>query len=38
MLTPNLALTPAVQLNTNPALDPTEDELWVFSHRSRVTF
>lgn len=38
MLTPNLALTPDVQLVTDPALDPTEDELWVFSLRSRVTF
>jgi porin len=38
MLTPNLALTPDVQLITDPALDPSEDELWVFSFRSRVTF
>lgn len=38
MLTPNLALTPDLQLITDPALDPTEDELWVFSLRSRVTF
>jgi len=38
MLTPNLALTPDIQLITDPALDPTEDKLWAFSLRSRVTF
>jgi len=37
-VTPNLALTPDIQLITDPALDPAEDELWVFSLRSRVTF
>lgn len=38
MLTENLALTPDIQYITDPALDPTEDELWVFSMRTRVTF
>ena len=37
-LTSNLALTPDLQFITNPALDPLNDTLWVFSLRTRVTF
>ncbi len=37
-LTPSLALTPDVQFISDPALNPAEDKLWVFSFRSRATF
>ena len=37
-LTPNLAITPDVQLIVNPALNPSVTNLWVFSLRARLTF
>jgi hypothetical protein len=37
-LTPNLAFTPNVKMIVNPALYPTEDTLWVFGLRGRLTF
>jgi porin len=37
-LTENLAFTPDVQLILNPALNPTQDKVWVYSLRARVTF
>ena len=37
-LTPNLALTPDLQLVRNPSLTPATDRLWVFGFRSRVSF
>jgi carbohydrate-selective porin OprB len=37
-VTPHFAVTPDVQLIVDPALDPTEDELWVLGVRARVTF
>jgi len=33
-----LAITPDVQYIKNPALDPTEDSLWVFGLRARLVF
>ena len=37
-VTPQLAITPDAQLILNPALNPTEDVLWAFGLRSRLTF
>jgi porin len=37
-MTSNLAFTPDIQLIQNPALNPTKNEVWVFSLRSRLTF
>ena len=37
-VTPNLALTPDLQLIVNPALTPSVDRLWAFGLRTRVTF
>jgi carbohydrate-selective porin OprB len=37
-VTSNLAVTPDLQLITNPALDPTTETHWVFSVRNRLTF
>lgn len=37
-LTPQLAITPDAQFIMNPALNPTEDVLWAFGLRSRLTF
>jgi len=37
-LTPNLALTPDLQMIVNPSLAPDVDVLWVASVRARVTF
>ena len=37
-LTPNLAITPDVQLIVNLALNPSVTNLWVFSLRARLTF
>jgi porin len=37
-LTPNLAITPDVQLIEHPTLAPNVDSLWVLSLRARVTF
>ena len=37
-LTPNLALTPDLQLVRNPSLTPESERLWVFGFRSRVSF
>jgi len=33
----NLALTPSIQYLKNPALNPTEDEIWVAGIRLRIT-
>lgn len=38
MLTPNLALTPDLQLVVDPSLNPAEDLLWVLGFRARVSF
>ena len=35
-LTPQLAITPDVQLIIDPALDPTENRIWVFGLRTRL--
>jgi len=37
-VTPNFAITPDIQLQMHPTLDPSKDNLWVFSLRGRVTF
>lgn len=34
----NLAITPSVQLLADPALNPEEDKVWVYSLRARLTF
>jgi len=34
----NLAFTPSVQLLIDPALNPSEDQIWVFGLRARLTF
>ncbi len=34
---PELAITPDVQFIVNPALDPSEESLWIFSLRVRAT-
>ena len=36
-LSPNMEITPSVQYIANPALDPTKDDLWLYSARWRVT-
>jgi len=37
-VTSNFAVTPDIQYIRNPALNPSEDDLWVFGLRARVTF
>ena len=37
-VTPNLALTPDLQLIVHPALTPTVNQLWAIGFRARVTF
>lgn len=37
-VTPNFAITPDLQLQHKPSRDPSEDSLWVFSLRGRITF
>ena len=37
-VTPNLALTPDLQLVVHPALTPSVNHLWAFGFRTRVTF
>ncbi len=37
-VTPNLAITPDVQVIWNPSLNPGVDTLWVASLRARITF
>jgi carbohydrate-selective porin OprB len=37
-VTPNLAVTPDVQLIVHPSLTPAESTLWAFGLRARVTF
>ncbi|HEY2165198.1 MAG TPA: carbohydrate porin, partial [Gemmatimonadaceae bacterium] len=37
-LTDNLALSPDVQLVLNPAVNPTEELIWLLGFRTRVTF
>ena len=34
---PNFAITPSLQLLIDPALNPTDDKVWVFSLRMRLT-
>ena len=34
----NFAITPSVQLLIDPALNPVEDEVWVWGLRARFTF
>lgn len=36
-VTQNLQVTPDIQLIINPALNPTESEVWVFGLRARAT-
>jgi porin len=36
-LAQNLAITPSLQLVTDPALNPNEDDIWIFSLRARLT-
>ena len=38
LVTSNLALTPDIQLVTNPALDPRPEAHLAFSMRTRLTF
>ncbi len=35
-LTPDLAVTPDIQFIVDPALNPDEDQLWVFGLRLRL--
>lgn len=37
-LLPHLTITPDVQLVVNPALNPSEDQIWVFGLRARLDF
>jgi porin len=37
-VTSNFAITPDLQLQLHPSLNPTENSLWVFSIRGRLTF
>lgn len=37
-VTPNFAITPDIQLQLHPALNPAENALWVFSLRARLAF
>ena len=37
-VTPNFAITPDIQLQLHPALNPAENALWVFSLRARLVF
>jgi len=37
-LLPHLTITPDVQLVVNPALNPTDDQIWVFGFRARIDF
>ncbi len=34
----NLAITPSLQLLLNPALNPEDDQVWVYGLRIRLTF
>ena len=36
IIAPQLAITPDVQLLINPALNPDEDQIWVFGLRARL--
>lgn len=36
-LAQNLALTPSMQFLTNPALNPSENKIWIFGLRGRLT-
>ncbi len=36
-LAQNFAITPSVQLLVDPALNPDEDQIWIFSLRARLT-
>lgn len=37
-ITPNFAITPDLQAQIHPSLDPSVNTLWVFSLRARLTF
>jgi hypothetical protein len=37
-VTPNFAITPDIQVQLHPALNPAENALWVFSLRARLVF
>ena len=37
-LLPHLTITPDVQLVVNPALNPDEDQIWLFGLRARIDF
>lgn len=37
-LLPHLTITPDVQFVVNPALNPTDDQIWVFGLRARLDF
>jgi porin len=37
-MTPKFSLTPDIQLQLHPALNPAENALWVFSLRARLVF
>jgi porin len=37
MPVPEVAITPDVQFIVNPALDPTEDSVWILGLRLRAT-
>lgn len=37
-VTPNFAITPDIQAQIHPSLDPSVNTLWVFSMRGRLTF
>jgi porin len=37
-VTQNLAVTPDLQLLINPALNPDEDQIWIFGLRGRIAF
>ena len=37
-VTPNFAITPDIQVQVHPALNPAENALWVFSLRARLVF
>ena len=36
-LAPQLAVTPDLQWVRNPALNPTEDQIWIFGLRARLS-
>ena len=37
-LSRSIAITPDVQLLIDPALNPTEDQIWIFGLRGRLSF